>query len=129
MGRPNHSSKINFFAFIVVLLILLGLLFFLGHVYYRQWQQRQAIKQEVIKLRTSEQALRQTNEELEKNLKLLGSVSYKAKIARSLNLKIEGEEVIIFPENLVLYKPPVTSVTQIDTRHNIIKWWNYFFNP
>lgn len=123
--RENSKKKLLFSSgTIVVALVVFG---FLIRAYVSQWQQKEKIKAEVAELGVKQEEFYKDNKKLEENLKFLGSQSYKAKVARSLNMKIEGEEVIIFPENFKVVEKNEPSTAPIDTGSNASKWWRYFF--
>lgn len=109
--------------------VLLLLCAFLTNNYINQWKQKAEIKKEVAKLEIKKTEMLKANQLLEKNLKMLESSSYKAQIARNLNMKIEGEQVVIFPEDLKLVESPAQVPLIIDTQANYKKWWKYFFDP
>ncbi len=127
MKRNTKSYKIIFsWTGVVVLLIVLA---FTLENYIAQWNRKTQIANEVKSLRNEKENLFQANRQLEENLKFLGTSSYKSKMARGINMKIEGEEVIIFPENFKVIKNQENNSEHKETLSNPRKWWNYFMNP
>ncbi len=127
MKRNTKSYKIIFsWTGVVILLVVLA---FILESYIEQWKRKTQIASEVQLLRNEKENLFQANKQLEENLKFLGTSSYKSKMARGINMKIEGEEVIIFPENFNVIKNPENNSEKKEATSNPRKWWNYFMNP
>lgn len=122
----NKWSKILYSSGGIIVLVIV--MVFLLQGYVAQWQRKTAIQNEVAALEKKQKELSLANNQLEDNLKFLGSSSYKAKVARSLNMKIEGEEVVIFPDNFRVIKAVATAnQTGAKEESNAFKWWRYFF--
>ena len=131
MHNTSHKSHKNWSKFVYStggIIVLTAVMVFLLQGYIAQWQRKSAIQNEVASLEKKQNDISSANNQLEDNLKFLGSSSYKAKVARSLNMKIEGEEVVIFPDNFRIIKTAAaTNTNTVKEAGNPSRWWRYFF--
>lgn len=125
--RKNKKKLSGIFFSTASIVVLVMILVFMLNSFISQWRHKEEINKEVETLLEKQKELRSANDQLEDNLKFLGTASYKSKIARSLNMKIEGEEVVIFPENSNVLKKNVPVESKYESESNPYKWWKYFF--
>ena len=101
------------------------MLWFLGQLKFKQWQNQNRIETEKLNLLQQADELEKKNQELTKSLEYLNSPDFKEKVAREqLALKREGEVVYSFSAK------PETQTILTDSRikqGNLEKWWDYFF--
>ncbi|HYC80110.1 MAG TPA: septum formation initiator family protein [Candidatus Binatia bacterium] len=88
------------------------------------WQKRE-VDSEIRRLQGQADSLEKDNQQLSDLIKYLGTQEYQEKEAREkLNLKREGEEVVVLPEDDDLGQ---VAQANIDNTSNPKKWFNYFF--
>jgi cell division protein FtsB len=89
------------------------------------WQKRE-VDSEVKRLQTQADAVSKDNEKLSELIKYLDTPEYKEKEAREkLNLKKEGEQVVVLPESNNNSAQNASDLA--NQRSNPNKWLDYFF--
>lgn len=125
------SSKVFLFA-ILLAVIWLGLVSVKS--YYRKYQ----LDQEIARLKIEIGKTDQRNQEIANLIDYLGNPDFLEKEAKEkLNLKKEGESVIMVPEAAISEQEIATrpvATPEPETKkmsgireNNLIKWWRYFF--
>ncbi len=89
------------------------------------WQKRD-VDQEVDRLSKQADQISKDNTQLSELIKYLGTPEYKEKEAREkLNLKKEGEQVVVLPDPED--ENGLVASASTDDQPNPKKWFNYFF--
>ena len=131
--KKFFSSRLLLFA---ALLVLIGVAISFSKVTYKRYQ----LRKEIERLKTQIENLEKRNQEFSSLVEYLKSESFLEKEAREkLNLKKEGEEVVVMPPKIgedretnqgEINEKQATSTQEIPkTESNFLKWWRYFFRP
>ena len=89
--------------------------------------QKREVDSEVARLQSQSDNLNNSNKELSELIKYLETPEYKEKEAREkLNLKKEGEQVVVLPDSSEL--DVNGNVASANTSPNPTKWFDYFFS-
>ncbi len=109
----------------ITTVLLSGMLILVMVVAARLLLQKQEVDREISKLQAETDAIEKNNRQLSELIQYLGTAEYAEKEAREkLNLKKEGEHVVVLPkdssENMV-------ATNTVDNESNPKKWFNYFF--
>jgi len=124
------SSK-AFLFFLLLAVIWIGLVSI--KAYYKKYQ----LDQEIASLKKEIGKLDKQNDELNQLTKYFNNQSFLEKEAKDkLNLKKEGESVVMVPEAAISQELPVENATkpilgggqpEEVIENNLIKWWKYLF--
>lgn len=99
--------------------------------YVKQTAREKLVKDQLNGLQEEYDRVSEKSNFLQKTYNQMSTAAYKAKVARQLNMKREGEEVIVFPKGVRLI-PKFDSLTpEVASPNNTAnwkKWWTYFFD-
>jgi cell division protein FtsB len=113
-------SKLATVGFLIVFAVIAIITFEL------YWQKRE-VDSEVARLQTQANTLQKDNQQLSDLIKYLGTTEFQEKEAREkLNLKKEGEEVVVLPSDEEMNG--MVASANLENQPNPKKWFNYFFN-
>ena len=129
--RKILASRLFLFGVMLVLVILSVKT---GRESYRKYQ----LNKEINELRAEIERLEGKNQQLSRLIKDLKQGFYLEKEARRrLNLKKEGERVVILPDSLWTSTEEASAKSELDSTEkkeknredmpNYWKWWEYFF--
>ncbi|HCJ52414.1 MAG: hypothetical protein A2898_04655 [Candidatus Kerfeldbacteria bacterium RIFCSPLOWO2_01_FULL_48_11] len=131
MRKEHTDHSINgllrsrlFLSIEILVLILVGVA--LG----KQVGQRYAIEREVNQLRAEFEELEQSSLDLKRLIGYFQSDTFKEEEARQrLNLRKEGESVVLLPEGQVVERSSNGDLTSNEQGRgsNTRRWWQYFF--
>jgi cell division protein FtsB len=108
--------------------LLSGVLILVMVIAARLIIQKREVDAEIGKLKAEAEKVEKSNQELSSLIKYLDTPEYAELQAREkLNLKKEGEQVVVLPRETV--EPQVLGESSGDPVSNPIKWFNYFFGP
>lgn len=129
MTGRNRSKLVQFFnsrAFLVLVFVVGGLVLFgYGRAYYRDYKIR-------LEIRALQEEVKKLEKKKLETLSLLNYVASPAfveeKARLELNMKKEGENVIVVPEVIVSSTIPIEDVEELGKKYlnNPMKWWYYF---
>ena len=124
--RKNLLGKIPFQLAAVLILVLV---FSLGSALSKELYREYRIKKEIESLKAEIEAMEKDNYELSQLIEYYQTDEYKeAEARRRLNLKAEGEKVVMIDEK---QNTPEEMKAQEEAQKsgvpNYMKWWNYFF--
>ncbi|MBX4188362.1 MAG: septum formation initiator family protein [Candidatus Doudnabacteria bacterium] len=106
---------------VVLVLVFASVAFLTVELY---WQKRE-VDSEISRLQQKAGELNKNNEQLSELIKYLDTPEYKEKEAREkLNLKREGEQVVVLPEPEAGNSVAGSSM---ESQSNPVKWFSYFF--
>lgn len=113
----------------LLILVLLGLISGAGFYLYRVTAQKYQVQLEINRLKAQVASLEKSNRDLSKLLEMLKDDSFLEKQARAqLNLKKQGEEVVIITKEKKAQKTQTASKQSPPTQTNLWKWWQFFFD-
>ncbi|MCK4891672.1 MAG: septum formation initiator family protein [Candidatus Pacebacteria bacterium] len=107
----------------VLIIVFLGIN--LGREYYREHQ----IQKEIDSLQKEIESLEKNNYKLSQLTEYYQTDEYKeAEVRKRLNMKKEGEKVVIIKYNSANSEQnEIEDLLNDENLPNYIKWWNYFF--
>lgn len=126
----------KFFSSRAVLFLLLLAFIWLSLVLVKAFYKKRQMDQEIGALRFEIAKMDKKGQELNQLLDYFNSQAYLEKEAKDkLNLKKEGESVVIVPEapvdqSIVIEEKKSEETTQTSesaNENNLIKWWKFFF--
>jgi len=121
-----HSLKTK-----VLVLVLLGLIFFSGYHFYQAKQKQDKINQEIAELEEQISEFEKNNQNLEQLSKYLQTDDFKEREAKeNLDLIKEGEKVVIVKKAQIKKTIEESAVEKPEIeieRPNYYFWWHYFF--
>jgi cell division protein FtsB len=115
------------------LFILLLAFIWLSIVLVKAVYKKNELNREIDNLKTEIEKLDKSGQEMNQLLDYFSSQSFLEKEAKEkLNLKKEGESVVMVPETVMIQEPggaqaTSTSGREAENDNNFMKWWNYFF--
>lgn len=114
--------------FKVAAFIALIIVFAMGSALVRELYREYKIKREINSLKAEIESMQKDNYELSQFLDYYQTDQYKeAEARRRLNLKAEGEKVVMIDNAQGNYEETQKTAQQADSIPNYRKWWNYFF--
>lgn len=103
-------------------MVLVGVAFFSGRMYL----EKREINSEIAKLQAQADLIKKENDDLSGLIKYWNTTEFQEREAREkLNLKKEGEFVVVLPESEETVSGASTNSRE---KSNINKWFDYFFN-
>lgn len=118
----------------VVIFVLLLIFIWLGIVSVRTIYKKYQLDKEISSVKNEIEKLDKKNQELSQMLDYFSSQNFLEKEAKEkLNLKKEGETVVMVNENSLAGEAAILSVATTTAQetggqeNNFIKWWKYFF--
>ncbi len=104
--------------------LLAAVLVLVGLMSGRMYLEKRQVDSEIEKLQSTANEVKRENEDLAGLIKYWNTSEFQEKEAREkLNLKKEGEIVVVLPEQ----RETVSGETLESEQPNISKWFNYFF--
>ena len=134
---PENSFK-NFFSFKLLLFLLLLIFIWFGLQLVRLTYKRHELNKEINNLKSEVERLEQSSGDLSQLMNYFNSADFLEREAKEkLNLKKEGENVVVVPEAAIVQR--INQESQTDSAKaedkeekkeedgNPVKWWKYFF--
>lgn len=124
--KKNLLGKI---PFQLAALLVLAVVFSLGSALSKQLYREYRIQKEIESLKTEIEGMEKDNYELSQLIEYYQTDEYKeAEARRRLNLKAEGEKVVMIDEKKNAAEDLQSEEdAKNGTTPNYQKWWNYFF--
>ncbi|KKS69934.1 MAG: hypothetical protein UV40_C0010G0008 [Parcubacteria group bacterium GW2011_GWA1_42_7] len=134
---PENSFK-NFFSFKLLLFLLLLIFIWFGLQLVRLTYKRHELNKEINNLKSEVERLEKSSGDLSQLMNYFNSADFLEREAKEkLNLKKEGENVVVVPEAAIVQR--INQESQTDSAKaedkeekkeedgNPVKWWKYFF--
>ncbi|MDD3190819.1 MAG: septum formation initiator family protein [Candidatus Pacebacteria bacterium] len=127
--KKKKKNIFGRFSFQIVVIVVLVVVFVMGSALSKELYREYQIKKEVDALKAEIESMENDNYELSQMIEYYKTEEYKEAEARKrLNLKAEGEKVVMISESESEYEEIVDgekgATIEISNR---LKWWNYFF--
>lgn len=134
MGGPGWRLK-RILASKALFLVSLAVLLFFSVNLAREIFNRRDLEKDITGIKEEIDALSGRNQELSGLIEYYKSADFVEEVARTkLNLKKEGEKIIIVPEEQDRaageqseFAPVMQQRLTLDSRPNPVRWWQYFF--
>lgn len=127
--KKKKKNLLGRFSFQIVVVIVLAVVFVMGSALSKELYREYQIKKEVDALKAEIESMENDNYELSQMIEYYKTEEYKEAEARKrLNLKAEGEKVVMISESESEYEEIVDGESEAAIEiSNKLKWWNYFF--